>query len=542
MNARGSSVAGVRHGSLAGRASVAGEGGAARLRGSATAGLAGGRASGEGRLGWYLGLSLYWAWVYLSFNASDIVGSFPDGSPVIPALHIASGVTGCLVFLVVIVFCRRLESSRHVVALEWAAAVATTAGTLLYALPTIDATHELVRLAAIVSGAASPLIALGWGVAYCRPDVRAATALTAGSFAICGVLYLVVSMLPTTIGGTAVAALPLASVACLVACRRGAGGGAGARDAGAGAARTQAASEPLGTELRELLLARGGQGRLLLGILLTMAVCGGLRIYIMHLHVDVFASPLLMALPIAAVALLFLAYSASVSRTSLSLGTLYRTALPLFAVAIAAIAVADLADARVSFAVVTAGATLIDMVTWVLLVEVSRTTHFSALLVFAVGRLAIHAGMAGGEFIALQCREDMTTFFAVAIVLLLLVASFLFADRAATVAFEPPLERELPREPDETHALTLEEGLDEIAARHGLSPRETEVFRLWATGHGSKAIEDRLTLSPATVKTHLRHIYEKCDVHSRAELLSLIEATLGGGADDLVVVEEDGRA
>lgn len=541
MNARESSAADVRHVSLAGRASVAGEGGAARLRGSATAGVVGGQAAGAGRLGWYLGLSLYWAWVYLSFNASAIVGSFPDGSPVIPALHIASGVTGCLVFLVVIVFCRRLETSRHVVALEWAAAVATTAGTLLYALPTIDATHELVRLAAILSGAASPLIALGWGVAYCRPDVRAATALTAGSFAICSVLYLVVSMLPTTVGGAAVAALPLASVACLVACRRGAGA-RDARDADASMARAQAASEPLGTELRELLLARGGQGKLLLGILLTMAVCGGLRIYIMHLHVDVFASPLLMALPIAAVALLFLAYSASVSRTSLSLGTLYRTALPLFAVAIAAIAVADLADARASFAVVTAGATLIDMVTWVLLVEVSRTTHFSALLVFAVGRLAIHAGMAGGEFIALQCREDMTTFFAVAIVLLLLVASFLFADRAATVAFEPPLERELPREPDETHALTLEEGLDAIAARHGLSPRETEVFRLWATGHGSKAIEDRLTLSPATVKTHLRHIYEKCDVHSRAELLSLIEATLGGGADDLVVVEEDGRA
>ena len=48
---------------------------------------------------------------------------------------------------------------------------------------------------------------------------------------------------------------------------------------------------------------------------------------------------------------------------------------------------------------------------------------------------------------------------------------------------------------------------------------------LWATGHGSRAIEEKLVVSAGTVKTHLRHIYEKCDVHSRADILDLLDRT-----------------
>jgi two-component system response regulator NreC len=59
-----------------------------------------------------------------------------------------------------------------------------------------------------------------------------------------------------------------------------------------------------------------------------------------------------------------------------------------------------------------------------------------------------------------------------------------------------------------------------IADRYGsLSEREREVFQLIAEGNTSRAIADRLFISPSTVETHRAHLMEKLDVHNTAELV-----------------------
>lgn len=50
-----------------------------------------------------------------------------------------------------------------------------------------------------------------------------------------------------------------------------------------------------------------------------------------------------------------------------------------------------------------------------------------------------------------------------------------------------------------------------------LSPRETEILHQLAEGLLYKEIADRLSLSTETVRTHLRHIYEKLHVRTRTE-------------------------
>jgi PAS domain S-box-containing protein len=56
----------------------------------------------------------------------------------------------------------------------------------------------------------------------------------------------------------------------------------------------------------------------------------------------------------------------------------------------------------------------------------------------------------------------------------------------------------------------------EVEPAAPLTPREREVLALAAEGHTGRAIAERLVLSPATVKTHFGHIYEKLGARDRA--------------------------
>lgn len=62
-----------------------------------------------------------------------------------------------------------------------------------------------------------------------------------------------------------------------------------------------------------------------------------------------------------------------------------------------------------------------------------------------------------------------------------------------------------------------------LAASHGLSGREAEILGYLARGRSQPYIREELVLSKNTVATHVKHIYQKLDVHSRQELLDLFE-------------------
>lgn len=62
-----------------------------------------------------------------------------------------------------------------------------------------------------------------------------------------------------------------------------------------------------------------------------------------------------------------------------------------------------------------------------------------------------------------------------------------------------------------------------VAERFRLSPRETEVLRLFAAGRSAAFIAELQFVTTNTVRSHIKHIYGKCDVHSRQELITLIE-------------------
>lgn len=64
-----------------------------------------------------------------------------------------------------------------------------------------------------------------------------------------------------------------------------------------------------------------------------------------------------------------------------------------------------------------------------------------------------------------------------------------------------------------------EEGLNGVSLDH-LSPREREVLTLLLAGNARKEVASKLNLSAHTVTDHLKVIYKKFGVRSRAELLA----------------------
>ena len=53
-----------------------------------------------------------------------------------------------------------------------------------------------------------------------------------------------------------------------------------------------------------------------------------------------------------------------------------------------------------------------------------------------------------------------------------------------------------------------------------MSEREVQVLRLLSLGLSNPAVADQLYISLATVKTHIRHIFEKLGVENRIEALN----------------------
>lgn len=68
----------------------------------------------------------------------------------------------------------------------------------------------------------------------------------------------------------------------------------------------------------------------------------------------------------------------------------------------------------------------------------------------------------------------------------------------------------------------LEDRCAALAREGGLTAREEEILVLTARGHSSTYIAGELFISASTVRFHQQNVYRKLDVHSRQELLALV--------------------
>ena len=148
-------------------------------------------------------------------------------------------------------------------------------------------------------------------------------------------------------------------------------------------------------------------------------------------------------------------------------------------------------------------------------------------LALGVARLSI----AGGRLLAQVLYEplalELHTVLIVSIWILVVTVSLIFASYLRYSSKQK--EHRLDDAPDEladpaaAQADATEAALGLLRETYNLSDREVEIIREFSAGRSARYIADYFVLSEHTVKTHLRRTSAKLGIHSRQELLDLIE-------------------
>jgi DNA-binding CsgD family transcriptional regulator len=174
--------------------------------------------------------------------------------------------------------------------------------------------------------------------------------------------------------------------------------------------------------------------------------------------------------------------------------------------------------------------TLFSIIVTVLLCHISYRYGVDPLWLFGLSYAAVNLGSLGAiglEYLAdnLQNGSPGLTI-VVSIVILVFVAlcssspnrQALFGSWGIVRTNEKgPVPGSVPKS-DETPA----ERLSRLARMHGLTRREEEVATLLVQDVGFTTIEDVLSITNSTLKTHARHIYAKFGVSGRHELAELV--------------------
>lgn len=204
--------------------------------------------------------------------------------------------------------------------------------------------------------------------------------------------------------------------------------------------------------------------------------------------------------------------------------------------------VAFLLFEQADFAQVTLVITLVGVkiVAWLLMTGYARagtSDGVAPALTFSACFLSGHMGEGLGGLLRISGTVGESAMTIVVVLLLVVAAAFLFtapsAPTVGTTASKTENELDLTDAApvwNDTSSLAsepLETRIDRLAHAYLLSERETDVFRLWATGHSLKYVQDKLGLSLSTVKTHVSHIYAKTGKHSRAEIVALLDEERG---------------
>ncbi len=209
---------------------------------------------------------------------------------------------------------------------------------------------------------------------------------------------------------------------------------------------------------------------------------------------------------------------------------IYRTPFVLMTCGLLVTLLSFSASSAVASLCISTAYTFIFLVITILLCDIAHRYGISVLVLCGIQEIAM-ISVLGGDMLeeamnagVLGVRpDDPLVVVGLTILVVIATVALLFERKASEewgVAFFGA--DKAAEEGDERGKLALR--CSEIADRYGLSPREKEVFWLLTGEKTLSEIAGELYIATGTLKSHTRRIYQKLNVHSRQEMLELIDA------------------
>ncbi len=364
-------------------------------------------------------------------------------------------------------------------------------------------TQPWCSIASTAAGACMGVLYLGWAHVSSRDRDRSTLRL-ASAFVFAACVFVVILYLPEAAGLVACACLPLASLACLAAAER---------DTPPHPKRTGRVPQAnLATFHRAVgvVAALGFAESLMRALYLEVNPIADTEVYRwMMLGATILGAGLVLG--------------ASRKRQGWAAGA-GLTKVSMFVMAM----LFGLAPIVKGFGIapdlaVSACYTIVNLVLWTAMAQVCAAYSLPATKVFGIGLGLVYTGfLAGtltGDVLSSFFTLDMRAQAAIALACMAIVlAALLFVVDERAIVRLMNADDENPAAPEAFMCRC-----EELANTYGLSPKETEVMALAARGRTNQRIQEALGISAGTVNTHLTRIYKKLGIHSRQEMLDLVE-------------------
>jgi DNA-binding CsgD family transcriptional regulator len=471
-----------------------------------------------------IGIAICFAWVYIVYGSSVTFGSLDAGSllrfmpPVVTAL-------GAALFLF-IAWCASdaFSSKKGTVFLVGVALLSGTAASLVLTLIP-EQPVALTMVARVALGFAQSALVLLWSRFFCTVGKKDILRFIALCILAAAVFFLLLIFLPTVISIVAAVLLPAVSVGLFMYIQ----------------------AKQNGVNRYSYVDAKTSDARCVIkrnSIFSVIAYNIGFGFAAAYL---VFKQPSELFLSLAASAgivgcLLTIALSKRFGR--LTEGNLDRFLLPFIAVGIFPLFFSGTIDEMACAICCTflfCFFTIYCVVNLAALSEHIRIYRLSAVRVFGFGRIDNAVGLAIG-FIAYLLAYQIRPFGDISstIVLLLMLTLFIFTS-SFIMEDHYPLVDEQHDHTQHLEGTVFDDDIAEdenghraglwkkrcyaVIRQYQLSSRQAEVLLMLAKGRDTLHIQNELNVTSHTAKAHIYNIYQKTGVHSKQELIDLIEST-----------------